>query len=401
MSVFYDKSDQTNKDRTDARDTNTMSDKPSFPTRRTFIENTGKLSAGAFTAATVAGGLFTGTPALARDPKKKLGVALVGLGNLSTNQIAPALKKTAHCRLAGIVSGTPEKRKQWATEHDLPESSIYDYESFDQIADNDEIDIVYVVLPNSMHAEYTIRAAKAGKHVFCEKPMANSSEDCRKMIDACRAANKKLGIGYRCQFEPHHLECMKFAQEKTFGELKHITAGFGFKMGNPKQWRLNKELAGGGPLMDVGIYALQACRYLTGGEPESISAMEIKTDPVKFAEVEETLNWTMQIGDVSCSCQTSYAYNGINRFRAYCSNGHFGLAPAYYYNGIEGTSSRGPIKFPQPDHFQLELDDFAQCIKYDTPTKVPGEEGLRDLLVVEAIYKSAATGKTVTPAAFE
>ena len=252
-----------------------------------------------------------------------------------------------------------------------------------------------------MHAEYTIRAAKAGKHVFCEKPMANSSEDCRKMINACRDAGKKLGIGYRCQFEPHHLECMKLAAEKTFGELKHITAGFGFKIGNPKQWRLNKELAGGGPLMDVGVYALQACRYLTGGEPESVSAMEIKTDPVKFAEVEETLDWSMQIGNVSCSCQTSYAYNGINSFHAYCTKGQFGLSPAYSYKGIKGTSSKGPIEFPQADHFQLELDDFAQCVKNDTATKVPGEEGLRDLLVVEAIYKSAATGETVTPVAFQ
>jgi len=283
----------------------------------------------------------------------------------------------------------------------LPESSIYDYQSFDKIADNDDIDIVYVVLPNSMHAEYTIRAAKAGKHVFCEKPMATSSEDCRKMINACRDAGKKLGIAYRCQFEPHHLECMKFAAEKTFGELKHITAGFGFKIGNPKQWRLNKELAGGGPLMDVGVYALQACRYLTGGEPDSVSAIETKTDSVKFAQVEETLNWSMQIGNVSCSCQTSYAYNGINAFHAYGTKGHFGLSPAYSYKGIKGTSSKGPIEFPQADHFQLELDDFAQCVKNDTPTKVPGEEGLRDMLVVEAIYKSAVTGKTETPEAFK
>jgi predicted dehydrogenase len=378
-----------------------MTEKKSFPNRRTFIKTTGKLSAGAITTGLVAGGFFTGSPAIARAPEKKLGVALVGLGSLSTKQIAPALQKTGHCRLAGIVSGTPAKRKKWASQYDLPESSIYDYESFDKIADNDDIDIVYVVLPNSMHAEYTIRAAKAGKHVFCEKPMANSSEDCRKMINACQEAGKKLGIGYRCQFEPHHLECMKLATEKTFGELKHITAGFGFKIGNPKQWRLNKELAGGGPLMDVGVYALQACRYLAGGEPESISAMELKTDPVKFAQVEETLNWTMQIGDVSCSCQTSYAYNGINAFHAYGTKGHFGLSPAYSYKGIKGSSSKGPIEFPQVDHFQLELDDFAQCVKNDTATKVPGEEGLRDLLVVEAIYKSAATGKTVEPVAFE
>lgn len=364
------------------------------PSRRSFIQTTSALSVGAMT-----GGYFTASSAHAAKRKDKLGVALVGLGSLSTNQIAPALEKTGHCQLAGIVSGTPEKRTKWAKQYGLPESSIYDYESFDKIADNDAIDIIYVVLPNSMHAEYTIRAAKAGKHVFCEKPMATSSEDCRKMIAACSAADRQLGIGYRCQFEPHHLECMRLAKEKKFGELRQIVAGFGFKMGNPKQWRMNKELAGGGPLMDVGIYALQACRYLAGGEPTEISAFEVKTDPVLFANLEETLNWSMKIGDVACSCQTSYAYNGINQVQAYGTNGQFGLAPAFNYSGIKGTSSAGPIEFPQVDHFQMELDSFAQCIKNNLPTSVPGEEGLRDMLIIEAIYKSAQTGQTVTPVA--
>ncbi len=327
---------------------------------------------------------------------KKLGYALVGLGGLSTNQIAPALQKTKHCRLAGIVTGTPEKEKIWAEKYGIPEKNIYNYETFDSIADNADIDVVYVVLPNSMHKEYTIRAAKAGKHVLCEKPMANSAEDCEAMIAACRSAGKKLAIGYRCQFEPHHLECIRLAREKTFGDLKMIDAGFGFRIGNPDQWRLKGAPAGGGALMDVGIYALQACRYLTGEEPAVISATETKTDPVKFKEVDETIVWSMTFpSGVVAACSTTYAFRGVNRFKASSTNGWFGLEPGYSYGGIKGETSEGELRFEEIDQFAAEMDDFAQCILHNRESRVPGEEGLKDLRAIEAIYKSIRTGTSV------
>ncbi len=369
---------------------------PKIENRRAFLHQSAALSTAA--AATGVFGLpelYANQPALPDD--EKLGVALVGLGSLSTNQIAPALQKTKRCKLTAIVSGTPAKQEKWAKQYDLTPEHIYDYETFDKIAEDESVDIVYVVLPNGMHCEYTVRAAKAGKHVFCEKPMAISSVECRQMIDACRKAERLLGIGYRCQFEPHHLKCMELAKSKEFGEIKEIIAGFGFKIGDPKQWRLNKKLAGGGPLMDVGIYALQACRYLTGLEPDLITATETKTDPVKFAEVEETLAWTMKMGDVTCSCNTTYAFNGVNNFHAYCDNGNFGLEPAYGYGGIKGKSSKGPIEFEQVDHFAAELDHFAECITEGTELKVPGEEGLQDLLILEAIFKAAESGLAVKP----
>ena len=369
---------------------------PKIENRRAFLHQSAALSTAA--AATGVFGLpelYANQPALPDD--EKLGVALVGLGSLSTNQIAPALQKTKRCKLTAIVSGTPAKQEKWAKQYDLTPEHIYDYETFDKIAEDESVDIIYVVLPNGMHCEYTVRAAKAGKHVFCEKPMAISSVECRQMIDACRKAERLLGIGYRCQFEPHHLKCMELAKSKEFGEIKEIIAGFGFKIGDPKQWRLNKKLAGGGPLMDVGIYALQACRYLTGLEPDLITATETKTDPVKFAEVEETLAWTMKMGDVTCSCNTTYAFNGVNNFHAYCDNGNFGLEPAYGYGGIKGKSSKGPIEFEQVDHFAAELDHFAECITEGTELKVPGEEGLQDLLILEAIFKAAESGLAVKP----
>ena len=363
--------------------------------RRTFIRQTatGILS----TAALGSSPFYIGSARADQHNERNLGFALVGLGGLSTNQIAPALAKTKHCRLAGVVSGTPAKIERWQKQYNIPAKNCYSYDTYDQIADNPEIDIIYVVLPNSMHAEYTIRAAQLGKHVLCEKPMANSAKDCEDMIAACKKADRKLAIGYRCQFEPHHKRCIEFAREETFGKLKMIEAGFGFRIGNPNQWRLKHEYAGGGALMDVGIYALQACRYLSGEEPIEISATETKTDPVKFAEVDESITWTMKFKNgVNAYCSTTYAFSGINRFNAYATQGNFGLNPGYSYGGITGKTSKGdPITFPAIDQFAAELDDFALCVKNNRESRVPGEEGLRDLIAIEAIYESIRTGKKV------
>ena len=355
------------------------------------------LSAGvsaACVAAVAQAGFYSGVPA--KDETKKLGVALVGLGSLSTNQIAPALQKTANCRLAAIVTGTPEKEKKWADKYSIDSGSIYNYENFDKIASDDNVDIVYIVLPNSMHHEYTIRAAKAGKHVFCEKPMANTAQECREMIAACDAANRHLAIGYRCQFTSHHLNLQSAVREKTIGDLKMIEAGFGFRIGDPNQWRLKKALAGGGALMDVGIYALQACRFLTGQEPISIMAQETKTDATKFAEVDESITWMMKFpSGVDAFCSTSYNFNGLNKVVAYGSNGLAKMDPAYSYSDLQLEINGKKIELKQQDHFASELDDFATCIRENRPSKVSGHEGLKDLLAIEAIYKSIESRASV------
>ena len=332
----------------------------------------------------------------AAQQKKSVNFALVGLGQLSTNQLAPALQKTKLAKLKGIVTGTPAKADKWKKQYGIEDKNIYNYEIFDQIAKNDDIDVIYIVLPNGMHHEYTIRAAQAGKHVLCEKPMANTSKECREMIAACEKADRKLAIGYRCQFEPHHLHCIDLAQNETFGKLREIRAGFGFKIGDPTQWRLDKELAGGGALMDVGIYALNACRYLTGKEPISVTAQETKTDPKKFAEVDETIVWTMKMPNgVNCLCSTTYNYNGVKFLHAYAENGYFELSPAYDYNNIKGTTSKGPMNIENIDQFAKEMDAFCGVILNGDTNKVPGTEGLRDLLAIEAIYEAARSGKPV------
>ncbi|TWU58482.1 Glucose--fructose oxidoreductase precursor [Rubripirellula tenax] len=353
--------------------------------RRQFIGTTSALAAAA---------TFGVHQSSAADPKTTVNFALVGLGSLATNQIAPALQKTKHAKLVGVVTGTPSKEKVWADKYGIAKQNIYNYENFDKLAENGDIDVVYIVLPNGMHKEFTVRGAQAGKHVLCEKPMANNSDDCRAMIDACNTADRKLAIGYRCHFEPHHQHCIELARSEKFGELKAIEAGFGFKIGDPNQWRLKGDLAGGGAMMDVGVYALQACRYLTGEEPAEITAQETKTDMKKFAEVDETITWAMKMpSGVMCYCSTSYAFNGINRFNAYGEKGSFGLDPAFGYGGIKGKSSAGPIEFENVDQFAAEMDAFAKCILEDRQSTVSGEEGLRDLLAVEAIYESIRTGQ--------
>jgi predicted dehydrogenase len=204
------------------------------------------------------------------------------------------------------------------------------YRSFDSIKDNPDIDIIYVVLPNSMHAEYTVRAAKAGKHVICEKPMAITVEECDRMIAACKNAGRMLSIGYRLHFEPYNKEMMRLGQQKIFGALKSLQAENGMK--DVKGWRLVKEMAGGGPLMDLGIYCVQGVRYTTGMEPIAVTAKEgPKTDPEKFKTIEETLNFRMEMPDgIVADCMCSYSKEA-NLLRTEAERGWFQLSPAYSY----------------------------------------------------------------------
>jgi predicted dehydrogenase len=363
--------------------------KARFHTRRDFL----KTSAIAVSSIPFIGGMSSRV--LAAEPERKIGFALAGLGNLSTHQIAPALQKTKFCKLTGIITGHPAKAERWKAQYSIPDKNIYNYDNMEQMADNPDIDVVYVVTPNALHAEHTIKAAKAGKHVLSEKPMEVSVEKCQQMIDDCKKAGRQLAIGYRMHFEPNTLECIRLSREKVFGDLKAIDAGFGFPIGDPTQWRLKKNLSGGGPLMDVGIYALQATRYLSGEEPIQVSGFTTVTDPVKFNEVEESIVWDAKFpSGLITRCSATYKFPDMNGFKAYADKGSFELNPGFSYGGIKGKRSDGQeIHLPQIDQFAAEMDDFAQCILENRPTKVPGEEGLRDVKIMMAIYESAKSGK--------
>ena len=321
---------------------------------------------------------------------KKLGVALVGLGSYSKDQLAPALLETEHSYLSAIVTGTKVKEEIWANKYNIKKENIYNYDNFDTIVNNDEIDIVYIVLPNSMHAEFTIRAAKAGKHVICEKPMATSVEDCQKMIDSCNKANVKLSIGYRLHFDPINGYLMELGQNKIFGKM-NTEAGFGFTLKNPKKWRLQKSLSGGGPLMDLGIYALQAAIYMFGEWPTSLWAKDTTKDTDFFNKqnIEGSLEWEMTFPSGKALCKTSYEEDFYCYITATTEKGEIELNPSFTYGGIKGETPNGPIEIKNVNQQALQIDAFALNILNDTKSIVPGEMGLRDMYIIEKIYESA------------
>ncbi|MEP5828882.1 MAG: Gfo/Idh/MocA family oxidoreductase [Maribacter dokdonensis] len=325
---------------------------------------------------------------------KKLGVALVGLGSYSTYQLAPSLLDTEHCYLAGIVTGTKEKESVWKEKYNIPKENIYNYENFDTIADNDSIDVIYVVLPNSMHAEFCIRAAKAGKHVICEKPMAVSVAECDAIINACNEHKVKLSVGYRMQSDPYTHEVKKYVGEKTFGDVLFVSSDAGYvSNGNPNQWRLNKKLSGGGALMNMGVYAIQTSIYGTGQNPISVSAQEFSTRPDYFKDTDETITAQFKFENGAVAhMMTSHNANG-NRLKCHCSKGWFELDPAHSYGPISGRTSNGDVlKFPHKRQQALQMDDFAKHILLDSKNLAPGEMGKRDMIIVEAIYKSIREG---------
>jgi glucose-fructose oxidoreductase len=343
--------------------------------------------------------LALGSPAAAAEaaPPRRLGVALVGLGGYSTGQLGPALRETPHCRLAGVVTGSPEKGRRWAREYGFPEKNVYGYDRMPRLADNPEIDIVYVVTPNGLHAHHAITAARAGKHVICEKPMANTVADCDAILAACAAAKVRLSIGYRLHFDPYHEELRRLARTREFGPFLKMSGGFGFHLGS-SPWRATKSLAGGGPLMDLGIYVIQEACMAAGAAPVAVTAKERpKHRPEFFRDVEESLDWTLEFADgARCESHASY-HDGRNDFRAEAAGGWFEAKPAFSYSGLAGATSRGPLRFEPPVNQQArQMEDFAQCILTGRTTPVPGELGRRDLVIIEAIYASAAAnGKRI------
>lgn len=327
---------------------------------------------------------------------KKLGVALVGLGNYATNQLAPALQETEHCKLVAIVTGTPEKEKTWADQYNIPSTHIYNYENFDQIKDNPDVDVVYVVLPNAMHGEFTIRAAQAGKHVICEKPMEVSAAKAQAMVDACKAAGVKLQIGYRLRYNAFHKEMMRLGQEQVHGKVKLIDTNFSFYGVNGSNWRFtDASLSGGGPLMDIGIYSLEGACYTLGELPVSITAQKYKTMMDKLPDMEETISWQMTFpSGAVANCLSSYV-GRANYIKALAEQGSFSVDTAFSYGGLTGEVKGTPMPFENKNQQAIQMDAFALNIMENTPVIASGEVGVQDMKIIEAIYAAASTGNRV------
>ncbi len=341
-----------------------------------------------------------GLPAWAQG-KRKLGYAVVGLGNYATNQILPRIKDCEFAELRALVSGTPAKLEKFGAQYGIPKTHWYDYKSYDRIKDNPDIDLVYVVLPNSLHAEYSIRASQAGKHVLCEKPMAISPAECEAMIAAATKAKRKLMIGYRCHFEPHNLRAVELVKTGFIGRPTLITSEHGF-YAQPNQWRLDRPMSGGGSMMDIGIYSLNAARYLSGEEPVAISAMEYtdRSDP-RFRNVEDRIDWQMRFpSGLIANCVSSYS-SGHNAFRVTGTKGWVGMEPATSYEGHQmwtranGKTEAVTLPAPAKNQFVAQLDHLAESVLAGVPLRASGEEGLRDMRLIETIYRAAREGRTI------
>lgn len=355
----------------------------SMNNRRDFIKKSGLL----FTASLLPfPSYYTG------KSSQKLGVALLGLGNYSTGLLAPALQQTEHCELRGIITGSPEKIPVWQKKYGIKDRNVYSYQNMHELANNKDIDVVYVVTPNSLHPKYSILAAEAGKHVWCEKPMAMTSEGCQQIIDACNKNRVKLSIGYRMQHEKNTQQIIEWAKTKPYGQIEKLTANAGFNGSNLTPWRLEKEM-GGGAIYDMGVYCINGARYSTGLEPVALSATQSTTRPKMFDEVDETTKFKLEFpGGIIADCLTSFGKN-INRLEVNCKNGWYYLDPMQSYSGVQGKTSDGKILNPMQKMQQaVQMDDDAMAILNNQPVMVPGQEGLKDVLIVEKINESASHG---------
>jgi predicted dehydrogenase len=327
-----------------------------------------------------------------------LRVAIMGLGGYGT-RVADSMQSSKKAKLVGVISGTPSKIKDWQSKYNIPEKNCYNYENYGDIKNNPDIDAVYVITPNGLHHDHVIGAANAGKHVICEKPMALNAKEGKEMIEACEKANVKLLVGYRLHFEPNTLEVIRMRNEGEFGKILFFQGLSGFKIGDPTQWRLNKELAGGGAMMDIGIYSINGARYMMGEEPVWVTAQETKTNPKKFKEgVDETIMFQMGFpSGAVASCLSTYSMNNLDRFFLNGESGFAELQPATGYGPIKGRTHKGELNKPHVIHQTVQMDEMAGIILEGKKPVVPvdGEEGLKDLKIIDAIYQAVKSGKKV------
>ena len=364
-------------------------------TRRDFLQKLG-ISSLVLPFMPLSGWATTKTEKLYDGPV--LRVAIMGLGGYGT-RVAEAMKSCVKAKLVGVISGTPSKIKDWQTKYGIPEKNCYNYENFDEIKNNPDIDAVYIITPNALHHDQVIRVAKAGKHAICEKPMAVNAKEGQEMIDACKKANVKLLVGYRMHFEPKTLEVIRLRNAGEFGKIMFFQGQCGFKIGDPAQWRLNKKLAGGGAMMDIGIYAINGSRYMVGEEPVWVTAQETKTNPQIFKEgVDETIQFQMGFSSGAvASYLSSYNINYLDRFYLVGEKGFAEMQPSTGYGPIKGRTHKGELTQSHTTHQTVQMEEMAGIILEGKEPIVPvnGEEALKDLKIIDAIYLAAKTGKKI------
>ena len=385
-----------------------MPDKSEF-TRREVVAAAGAVplaaSAGHAMAQEAQGQPLPGNPALPQPPGERLGWAIVGLGSYAINQVIPGFADARGSKMTAFVSGNPQKARDLGARYGV--ERLYDYGNYDSIAADPTIDCVYIVLPVGLHAEYSIRALEAGKHVLCEKPMASTSAECEAMIAAARANDRQLGVGYRVHFEPHNREALRRIRAGEIGAMRYIQCDHGFNASldyPPHKWRLEKALGGGGSMYDVGIYGINTSLMMLEEEPVEVSAAYAypKDDP-RFAEVEGGIEWRMAMaGGTTVSGSSSYSYSPyVSRQHYLGADASIEMQPATTYddNNIVmagGGQPRREIGAGNPmSQFAAQIDGFSEAARANRPHLTPGEMGLRDIRLIEAMYRSADAGGMV------
>jgi len=330
--------------------------------------------------------------------QKQIRYAVVGLGHLAQVAVLPAFKNAQNSRLVALVTGDPIKQKKLSAKYKI--DRVYSYEQYDQCL-ADGVDAVYLVLPNHLHKEYAVRAAKAGVHVLCEKPMAVNSQDCEEMIRVADEKGVKLMIAYRLHFEESHLQAINIVQQGTLGDLRIFTSEFTQQVTEGNIRLSNPVSQGGGPLYDMGIYCINAARYLFRAEPEEVFATEAHTSERRFEKAGEMVSVIMRFPEQRLASFTcSFGATDVSRYSLIGTRGLLSGDPAYDYSGelkqhlvVEGK--RVSRKFPKRDQFGPELIYFSNCILNDKQPEPSGLEGLADVRIIEAIYESVQTQKPV------
>jgi len=335
----------------------------------------------------------------------RIGWAIVGLGQLALEEIMPAFRECKLSRPVALVSGHSDKAKKVAEAYGIKPTAIYDYESFDRLAENKDVDAIYIVLPNSMHAEFTMRGLRAGKHVLCEKPMSVTVEEAEKMISTAQETGRKLMIAYRLHFEPMNRKVMELCRTKALGKIATISSTNGQDVKAPNI-RLSGKL-GGGPVGDVGVYSINAARYITGEEPAEVSAFAHQpTDDPRFREVPECVSFLLRYpSGIVAHCDCYFGSAESRNYRVHCKEGYIEMDPAFSYRGLRlkvkrvkgdiGAPEDAELVIPPVNHFAAEMDHFSQCIIGDQKPATPGEMGVADMRIIAAIEEAVRTGEVV------
>ena len=329
--------------------------------------------------------------------RKKIRYAVVGLGHISQVAVLPAFRNAPNSELFALVSSDSQKLKKLGTRYGL--EHLYSYDDYGRVLSN--IDAVYIALPNHLHREYAVRAAAAGVHVLCEKPMAPSSQDCVAMIRAAQQNNVKLMIAYRLHFEAGNLRAIQLARGGRLGDLRLFASQFSQQVAD-NNVRVTETVArGGGPLYDMGVYCVNAARYLFGANPIDVSAISGRNSEKRFERVDEAVSAVMRFpGERIASFTCSFGAADISQYTLVGSKGLLDSNPAYEYAEAiqhelvigEKTTRK---KFPKRDQFAAELIYFSDCILKNEEPEPSGYEGLADVQIVEAIYESIRTRRTV------